>query len=197
MNRRLFLQRCSAAGALATTSIYQEKLACGLASGVKAQGVHGDAVPLPDDGWSLYWKTSASAMKTIFVAISGRESTSIENLSGIVDNLRNFKGDPELIASSLRPVRPVAKQYKLCCAMGERAVFDLYLLNDTGRAAGASDPEVVMAYSRERDRKIGAASFVCKIGSTPRLVHRAPEFRAPLQQRWLANTIAYLTRPEP
>jgi hypothetical protein len=66
-----------------------------------------------------------------FAAISGWESTAIENHSGIVDNLRNFKGDPDLIASSLRPIRPVAKQHKLCYALGESAIFDLYLLNDT------------------------------------------------------------------
>jgi len=68
-----------------------------------------------------------------FAVISGWESTAIENHSGIVDNLRNFKGDPDLIASSLRPVRVIAKQHKLCYAVGESAVFDLYLLNDTGR----------------------------------------------------------------
>jgi hypothetical protein len=68
-----------------------------------------------------------------FAVISGWESTAVENHSGIVDNLRNFKGDPELIASSLRPVRAVAKQHRLCYATGEAAVFDLYLLNDTNR----------------------------------------------------------------
>jgi hypothetical protein len=61
------------------------------------------------------------------------------------------------------------------------------------RAAGADDLEVIMAYSRDHDRNIGAASFVCKLGGTPVLVHRAPAFSAPLQQRWLANSIAYLT----
>jgi hypothetical protein len=62
------------------------------------------------------------------------------------------------------------------------------------RAAGAADPEVIMGYSRDHDRKTGAASFMCKLGSTPVLVHRAPEFSAPLQQRWLANSIAHLVR---
>jgi hypothetical protein len=46
--------------------------------------------------------------------------------------------------------------------------------------------EVIMGYSRDHDRKIGAASF---------LFHRAPEFSAPLQLRWLANSIAYLAGP--
>ena len=372
------------------------------------------------DSWQQYMENVRICDEVDFAAISGWESTAIENHSGIVDNLRNFKGNPELIASSLRPIRPVAKQHKLCYGLGENAVFDLYLLNDTDqaisgklqlsmmepggtsrelgswpiphripdqfsyaihtgfttpplsreiwvvntqpafarklsigtsgvllavkrqlaklvgvevsefsgagrydlivtsgvvkgskldrvigdetgleaqptttvsdtaqvtgkieqgvlaalrsgtpllaivpddyladgvatqlaalgaftyqgqvgdtrapwmgnwlfvrehptfsslpvdrvlgvhyqahgkasngllieRANGAPDPEVIIGYSRDHDRKIGAASFVCKLGSTPMLVHRAPEFSQPLQQRWLANSIAFLT----
>ncbi len=68
-----------------------------------------------------------------FAVISGWESTAIENHAGLVDNLRNFKSDPDLIAGSLRLVRAVAKQHRLCYAVGEAAVFDLYLLNDTNK----------------------------------------------------------------
>jgi hypothetical protein len=393
------------------------------------------------ESWQQYLENVRICDAVDFAAISGWESTAIENHSGIVDNLRNFKGNPELIASSLHPIRPVAKQHKLCYAVGESVLFDLYLLNDTSqpisgtlhfsviepggkstelgswpvppniadqfsytiqtafavpafsrdgiyrfrfscdaalqadftreiwvvnnqpgfarklsigvsrvlpavrrqlslltgveiaefssqehydlivssgvvegsaldravgdetgletiptrsapstpqvpgqiaeevlsalragtpllaivpddsladgvakqlaslgafaykgqvgdlrapwmgnwlfvrdhatfsslpvnrvlgvhyqahgkssngllieRAAGAEDPEVIMGYSRDHDRQIGAASFVCKLGSTPLLVHRAPGFSAPLQQRWLANSIAFLTR---
>lgn len=391
------------------------------------------------ESWQQYLENVRICDEVDFAAISGWESTAIENHSGIVDNLRNFKGNPELIASSLHPIRPVAKQHKLCYAVGENAIFDLYLFNDTSlpisgtlhfhlvdpegksteldswpvppniadqfsytiqtgftvpafsrdgiyrfrftcdavphadftreiwvvdtqpgfarklsigvsralpevrrqlslltgveiaefssqehydlivssgvvegskldsaiedetgleeqpakgtpsaqvagqiteevlsalragtpllaivpddsladgvakqlaslgafsykgqvgdlrapwmgnwlfvrdhatfsslpanrvlgvhyqahgkssngllieRAAGADDPEVIMGYSRDHDRQIGAASFACKVGSTPILVHRAPEISAPLQQRWLANSIAFLT----
>jgi hypothetical protein len=61
-----------------------------------------------------------------FAVISGWESTAIENHSGIVDNLRNFKSDPKLIAGSLLPVRPIAKQRALCIEQGKPATFDLY-----------------------------------------------------------------------
>jgi beta-galactosidase len=61
------------------------------------------------------------------------------------------------------------------------------------RAAGAPDPEVIMGYSRDHARKIGAASFLCRLGSTAILVHRAPAFSPPLQQRWLASAISHLT----
>jgi len=43
-------------------------------------------------------------------AISGWESTAMENHSGLVDNFRDFKSDPKAISDSLLPVRPVAKQ---------------------------------------------------------------------------------------
>jgi hypothetical protein len=86
------------------------------------------------ESWQQYMENARICDEIDFAVISGWESTAIENHSGIVDNLRNFKGNPELIASSLRPIRPVAKQHKLCYALGEQAVFDLYLLNDTGRA---------------------------------------------------------------
>ncbi len=85
------------------------------------------------ESWQQYMENARICDEIDFAAISGWESTAIENHSGIVDNLRNFKGNPELIVSSLRPVRPVAKQHALCYALGESAVFDLYLLNDTGR----------------------------------------------------------------
>jgi hypothetical protein len=61
------------------------------------------------------------------------------------------------------------------------------------RATGGDDLEVIVGYSRDHDRQIGAASFVCRLGGAQVLVHRVPEFSAPLQQRWLANSIAHLT----
>ena len=70
-----------------------------------------------------------------FAAISGWESTAIENHSGIVDNLRNFKSDPSPISQTLQPIHPVAKQRSTVVALGESATFDLYLLNDTSKPA--------------------------------------------------------------
>jgi len=61
------------------------------------------------------------------------------------------------------------------------------------RAAGADDLEVIVGYSRDHDRNVGAASFLCKLDGTQILFHRIPEFSAPLQQRWLANSIGLLT----
>jgi hypothetical protein len=87
------------------------------------------------DTWQNYMENARISDELDFCAISGWESTAIENHSGIVDNLRNFKSDPTPIAATLLPVRPVAKQRAMCTQLGKRAVFDLYLLNDTSKPA--------------------------------------------------------------
>jgi beta-galactosidase len=87
------------------------------------------------DTWQNYLENARISDELDFAAISGWETTAIENHSGIVDNLRNFKSDPGPISGTLLPVRPVAKQRAMCTALGETATFDLYLLNDTDGAA--------------------------------------------------------------
>jgi beta-galactosidase len=86
------------------------------------------------ESWQNYLENARISDELDFAAISGWESTSIENHSGIVDNLRNFKSDPGLISSSLLPVRPIAKQRTLVVEQGKTATFDLYLANDTPEA---------------------------------------------------------------
>ena len=87
------------------------------------------------DSWQNYMENARINDALDFCAISGWESTSIENHSGIVDALRNFKGDPAPIAGALLPIRPVAKQRSLCTEQGKPATFDLFLLNDTPKPA--------------------------------------------------------------
>lgn len=87
------------------------------------------------ESWMNYMENARISDELDFAVISGWESTAIENHSGIVDNLRNFKSDPKLIAGSLLPVRPIAKQRAMCVAQGQAATFDLYLANDTSRPA--------------------------------------------------------------
>lgn len=84
------------------------------------------------ESWQQYLENVRINDATDFAAISGWESTTIENHSGLVDNLRNLKSDPAIIRSSLLPLRPLAKQHAMVVAKGENAVFDLWLLNDTG-----------------------------------------------------------------
>jgi beta-galactosidase len=87
------------------------------------------------DTWQNYLENARISDDLDFAVISGWETTAIENHSGIVDNLRNFKSDPTPISGTLTPIRPVAKQRSACTARGESATFDLYLLNDTPQAA--------------------------------------------------------------
>ncbi|WP_050808304.1 sugar-binding domain-containing protein [Asticcacaulis biprosthecium] len=83
------------------------------------------------DAWQHYCENIRIGDSVDIAAISGWETTAIENHSGIVDNLRYFKANPDLIKSSLLPVRPVAKTKKLAFAAGETAELDVWLLNDT------------------------------------------------------------------
>jgi hypothetical protein len=85
------------------------------------------------DAWQNYLENIRICDQVDMAAISGWESTSIENHSGIVDNLRYFHADPDLIRVSLLPVRPVAKQRRYTYASGEAAELDIWLLNDTGK----------------------------------------------------------------
>ena len=87
------------------------------------------------ESWQNYLENIRICDSVDMAAISGWESTAIENHSGIVDNLRYFHAAPERISVSLQPVRPVAKQRRMTYAEGEAALLDLWLLNDTGRAA--------------------------------------------------------------
>jgi beta-galactosidase len=87
------------------------------------------------DTWQNYLENARISDDLDFAIISGWETTAIENHSGIVDNLRNFKSDPAPIIGALTPIRPVAKQRSACTARGESATFDLYLLNDTPQPA--------------------------------------------------------------
>ena len=90
------------------------------------------------EAWQNYLENIRICDQVDMAAISGWESTAIENHSGIVDNLRYFHADPDLIRVSLLPVRPVAKQRRYTYSTGEAAELDLWLLNDTGKGVSGS-----------------------------------------------------------
>ena len=83
------------------------------------------------ESWGQFMENVRICDENDMAAISGWESTAMENHSGLVDNFRDFKSDPAPIAESLLPVRPVAKQRQLVLNTGDRAMFDAYLLNDS------------------------------------------------------------------
>lgn len=102
------------------------------------------------EAWENYLENIRIGDTVDIAAISGWETTAIENHSGIVDNLRHFKSDPEIVRRSLLPVRPCAKQRGLVFTIGDTTTLDLYLFNDTGKPApGALHLSLVTPDERE------------------------------------------------
>ena len=87
------------------------------------------------DYWSNVIEAARLSDASDYLTLSGWESTAIEDHSGLVDNLRNFHGDPALIHDRLAPLLPVAKPRHTVLAAGESDMLDLYLLNETNRPA--------------------------------------------------------------
>ena len=85
------------------------------------------------ESWGQFLENVRICDENDMCAISGWESTAIENHSGLVDNFRDPKGDPRPIREALLPVRPLAKQRNLVVRVGERITLDLYLLNDSNK----------------------------------------------------------------
>lgn len=56
--------------------------------------------------------------------------------------------------------------------------------------------EVFVAYSRDHDRQIGAATFSANYGKGKLLFQRVPDMHPLLQQRWLVNSLAWLARTQ-
>ena len=63
-------------------------------------------------------------------AINGWESMKIENHSGIVDNYRNLKGDPQLIAKYTRPLYLAVKLNRKVLCTGDTTIADFYIVNE-------------------------------------------------------------------
>jgi hypothetical protein len=68
------------------------------------------------DFWGRVIETARLSEENDFLVMSGWESTAIENHSGLVDNLRRFKGDPALLGRRTAPLRPVIKISSLVVA---------------------------------------------------------------------------------
>ncbi len=87
------------------------------------------------ESWGQFLENIRICDLNDYATVSGWESTAMEDHSGLVDNFRDFKSNPDPIRHSLLPVRPVAKQKALVAALGDKVAFDLYLLNDSNRPA--------------------------------------------------------------
>jgi beta-galactosidase len=131
------------------------------------------------DTWQNYMENARISDELDFCAISGWESTAIENHSGIVDNLRNFKSDPGPIRDTLLPVRPVAKQRAMCTALGEAATFDLYLLNDTSVAVAGT-----LSFTA-----VTPSGKLVKLGEFPTPAHVRDQFSYLVKEAFVTPTL--------
>ena len=93
-----------------------------------------------DAGYKLFetWGRILQVIRTDdasdFLVINGWEDQPIDSHSGLVDNQRNFKGDPAPIRAALEPLRPVVQPRGVVHATGSDFALDLFLLNETHRA---------------------------------------------------------------
>ena len=85
-----------------------------------------------------------------FLVISGWESTTIDNHSGLVDNHRFFKGDPKVIAQACQPEMLFIQPRHMIVAKGDKDLVDIFLINETNRT-GAQTLNIV---ARQSDGKI-------------------------------------------
>jgi beta-galactosidase len=83
------------------------------------------------ESWGQFLENVRICDENDMCAVSGWESTAMENHSGLVDNFRDLKSDPKPIRDALLPVRPIAKQRNIVVRVGERAKIDPWFLNDT------------------------------------------------------------------
>lgn len=90
------------------------------------------------DFWGRVMETVRLAEDNDYLVLSGWESINIENHAGIVDNLRNFKGDPDLIRKRMALLKPVFKPSSLVIKKREQFSYDIFLLNETHKAYGTN-----------------------------------------------------------
>jgi beta-galactosidase len=69
-------------------------------------------------------------------AINGWECMKSDNHSGVVDQLRNLKGDAKLIADYTRPLYVAVKSRQMIEHVGDQAHVDLFIVNENALAAG-------------------------------------------------------------
>jgi hypothetical protein len=90
-----------------------------------------------------------------FLVISGWESTTIDNHSGLVDNHRFFKSDPKVLAEACQPEELVIQPRHLIISTGDKDLVDVFLLNEVNRTGSqtlklaAKRPDGSVAFATE------------------------------------------------
>jgi len=91
------------------------------------------------------------------LVISGWESTTLDNHSGMVDNHRFFKGDPKVLAKACQPEMIFIQPRHMIVATGDKDLVDIFLINETNRTGPqtlsftAKNPDGSVAFTTEKD----------------------------------------------
>ena len=107
------------------------------------------------DFWGRVLETARLSEANDYLVLSGWESTAMELHSSVVDAVRRFKGNPRLIAGRMAPLRPVVKLRAGVAAVGDKAVFDLFLLNETNAPPAGSRLKVWIEDPRYTRTELG------------------------------------------
>jgi beta-galactosidase len=91
------------------------------------------------------------------LVISGWESTTIDNHSGLVDNHRFFKSDPRVLAKANAPEILFLQPRQMIAAKGGKELVDVFLINETNRTGPqtlkftATNPDGSVAFTTQKD----------------------------------------------
>ncbi len=83
--------------------------------------------------WDKIIENSRICDANDFLTISGWESTTIDNHSGLVDANRDFRTDPTILSRAMAPEELVIRPRRFVLKPGDGAVVDVHLVNETGR----------------------------------------------------------------
>jgi hypothetical protein len=99
-----------------------------------AAGLFADAGNKLYETWGRILQIIRTDDASDFLVINGWEDQPIDSHSGLVDNQRNFKGDPAPIREALAPLRPVVQPRGVVHKAGDSVLLDLFFLNETHNA---------------------------------------------------------------
>lgn len=125
-------------------------------------------------------------------AINGWESMKLENHSGVVDNYRNLKGDPELIARYNRPLYLAVKLNHKVLRLGDTTVADVYMVNEKG-ISGRAQLELKLADNKGKTTSVKIQD-VSITGGTQYGELLLQGVRIPIRQSGYSNISATLTQ---
>ena len=93
-----------------------------------------------------------------YIALTGWESTTVDNNSGLVDALRHLKADPALMKQATAPELLVVHAHHYVIAKGDAAVVDAFIVNEVNRH-GAFTLRLTAAMGSDKDKPFYDTSF--------------------------------------